>query len=213
MGVRTPQKFVVLAPDRTAGADIEAALGADMPGSQTIYCGVSLAEGLVRSREEGCDCAVVHMADGDPELISHVVSGFREFGVPVVCVVPESQREARLAAAAAGAAAIINDGGHPIHLSVAVMTVTDGGTWIPPDLAEAALRSVAPVSLSGQERRALVLYASGMTLESVARQMDITPNTVKHYLDRVRDKYTEVGIPSRTKVELHRIARLEGLLP
>jgi hypothetical protein len=43
--------------------------------------------------------------------------------------------------------------------------------------------------------------------------MEITPNTVKHYLDRVRDKYTAAGIAARTKMQLHQVARLEGLLP
>jgi DNA-binding NarL/FixJ family response regulator len=91
--------------------------------------------------------------------------------------------------------------------------VLDGGTWFPPDLAGVLLRSSDSVELSGQERRALVLYASGLTLEMVARRMDITPNTVKHYIDRVRDKYTAAGIAARTKVDLNRVARSEGLLP
>jgi hypothetical protein len=47
----------------------------------------------------------------------------------------------------------------------------------------------------------------------VARRMNITPNTVKHYLDCERDKYTRVGISARTKVQLNQVARKEGLLP
>jgi hypothetical protein len=43
--------------------------------------------------------------------------------------------------------------------------------------------------------------------------MGIASSTVKHYLDRVRTKYAEVGVHARTKLELHAIARAEGLLP
>jgi DNA-binding NarL/FixJ family response regulator len=58
-----------------------------------------------------------------------------------------------------------------------------------------------------------VLYASGMTQQMVARRMGIAPSTVKHYLDRVRQKYTDAGLVARTKLELHAIARREGWLP
>jgi DNA-binding CsgD family transcriptional regulator len=74
-------------------------------------------------------------------------------------------------------------------------------------------RTLTQVKLSEQERRALVLYASGLTQDVVARRMGITANTVKHYLDRVRDKYSNVGVRARTKLELHAVARAEGLLP
>lgn len=185
----------------------------DMSSAQIAYCGTSLAEGLGASDSGACTCAVIRLDDASTGGVSHAVTAFRERGVPVVYIAPESHADSRIAAAAAGAAAVVNDGVHPMSLSIAVMTVLDGGTWIPPDLVEATFRSMAPVSLSGQERRALSLYASGMTLDAVAQHMQITPNTVKHYLDRVRDKYTAVGFPSRSKVELHRIARLEGLLP
>lgn len=213
MGVRAPQRIVIVDSDVSEAAEIEAALCSDIPGAQIAYRGISLSEGLGASESEACTCAVVHLDDVGIQQVSQVVTAFRERGVPVVYIAPESHTQARLAAVEAGAAAVVNDGAHPMSLSIAVMTVLDGGTWIPPDLMEAAFRSLAPVSLSGQERRALSLYASGMTLDAVAQHMEITPHTVKHYLDRVRDKYTAVGFPSRSKVDLHRIARLEGLLP
>ena len=59
----------------------------------------------------------------------------------------------------------------------------------------------------------MTLYASVLTLDMVARRMDVSPNTAKHYIDRVRTKYTAAGIASRTKVELNTVARNEGMLP
>jgi hypothetical protein len=43
--------------------------------------------------------------------------------------------------------------------------------------------------------------------------MNVASSTVKEYLDRVRDKYTAVGIYARTKTQLYKQAREEGLLP
>lgn len=91
--------------------------------------------------------------------------------------------------------------------------VINGGPWAP----IAAMYRTGPkstsVQLSAQERRALVLYASGMTQDAVGRRMGIKACTVKHYLDRVRDKYSQAGHAPRTKLELHALARREGLLP
>ncbi len=67
-------------------------------------------------------------------------------------------------------------------------------------------------SLSPQERRALVLYASGLPLKTVARQLDISVETAKTYLTRVRDKYALAGREARTKIALHQRAVEDGLL-
>jgi len=67
--------------------------------------------------------------------------------------------------------------------------------------------------LSTREREALRLYASGLTMGSVARRLKISEGTAKGYLDRVRAKYDSVGRPARTKVELHERATEDGILP
>jgi len=67
-------------------------------------------------------------------------------------------------------------------------------------------------ALSPQERRALVLYASGLPLKTVARQLDISVETAKTYLTRVRDKYAHAGREARTKIALHQRAVEDGLL-
>ena len=42
--------------------------------------------------------------------------------------------------------------------------------------------------------------------------MEISPHTVKEYLDRVRAKYQQVGRPARTRTELYAEASRDGLL-
>jgi len=64
--------------------------------------------------------------------------------------------------------------------------------------------------LSIQEERALTLYASGLTLEDVATAMHVRPDTAKQYLDRVKRKYSAAGIPARTRLDLGRIAWVDG---
>ena len=77
-------------------------------------------------------------------------------------------------------------------------------------VADDALDAVP--QLSPQERRALVLYASGWPLKSVARQLDISVETAKTYLGRVREKYAQAGREARTKIALHRRAVEDGLI-
>jgi DNA-binding CsgD family transcriptional regulator len=62
-------------------------------------------------------------------------------------------------------------------------------------------REVRP-KLSARERDVLIAYASGMTLEAVARLVGIRLGTAKTYLGRIKAKYHEVGRPARTKLDL-----------
>ncbi|MEY3407206.1 MAG: hypothetical protein RL038_267, partial [Actinomycetota bacterium] len=99
-----------------------------------------------------------------------------------------------------------------VELKVALDNVLRGNQWMSADLAEHISNSINGVELSEQERKALTLYASGLTMEAVARRMNISENTAKYYIGRVRDKYQQAGIQARTKVELNRAARDAGLI-
>ena len=109
--------------------------------------------------------------------------------------VPKSENAAEIVRAVRAAA---RGEGH-VTPALAAMLVADGqGDTVP--------------ALSPQERRALVLYASGLPLKSVARQLDISVETAKTYLTRVREKYAIAGREARTKIALHRRAVEDGLL-
>jgi DNA-binding NarL/FixJ family response regulator len=205
--------FVVLDDHELVREGIQQRLAAEYPKATFTYSGDSLRSAIAASLSESCDCAVIDLDLGDGTPVAEVVSAFTARDIPVVVVSAMAKADVVEAALAAGASAFIAKKSSMKSLTKAVQIVLDGGTWFPPDLAGVLLRSSDSVELSGQERRALVLYASGLTLEMVARRMDITPNTVKHYIDRVRDKYTAAGIAARTKVDLNRVARSEGLLP
>jgi DNA-binding NarL/FixJ family response regulator len=213
MGLVDSPAHVVLDDHELVRDGMERQLTTDFPGARVVYSGDSLLDALKATATSQCDCAVVDLDLGDQTPVAETVSAFTARGIPVVVVSAMARPDVLQAAMAAGAQAFIAKRSSLRNLSMAVRTVLDGGTWFPPDLAGAVLRTSTSVELSAQEKRALVLYASGLTLEMVARRMEITPNTVKHYLDRVRDKYTAAGIAARTKMQLHQVARLEGLLP
>lgn len=131
-----------------------------------------------------------------------VVSGFADprrvresIAAGALGYVPKSETAAEIVRAVRAAA----DGAGHVTPALAAMLVTD----VPDDTAPA---------LSPQERRALVLYASGLPLKSVARQLDISMETAKTYLTRVREKYALAGREARTKIALHRRAVEDGLL-
>jgi DNA-binding NarL/FixJ family response regulator len=97
----------------------------------------------------------------------------------------------------------------------AIREVAAGQGWISHRLAyifatdDAADRPV----LSQQETRTLQLYATGMPMKSVAREMTISNETVKQYLGRVREKYARAGRAAPTKLELYHRAVEDGHLP
>jgi DNA-binding NarL/FixJ family response regulator len=57
-------------------------------------------------------------------------------------------------------------------------------------------------NLSERELQVVRLYASGMTLKSVAYELQLSKYTVKEHIDRARDKYSKVGRPVAGKSEL-----------
>ncbi|MEI6624401.1 MAG: response regulator transcription factor [Actinomycetes bacterium] len=96
----------------------------------------------------------------------------------------------------------------------AIDTVLGGEHWTSPDLAAVLANDDSPdrPCLGDRERRVLMLYASGLKMTSVARELGISPHTAKEYLDRVRDKYTAVGRPVGTKLDLYREAVRDGFI-
>ncbi|WP_183407915.1 response regulator [Nocardioides marmoriginsengisoli] len=94
----------------------------------------------------------------------------------------------------------------------AAWTVLGRGQWMTPELAAVMAGDAQRPALSDQEERALVLYASGLTLDAVAASLGVKRDTAKTYLDRVKAKYAGAGRPVRSKVDLNRVALTDGYL-
>ena len=214
--------FLVLEDHALVRDGVVERLAGTFPGSSLCYAGASLKEATRALRENQrslgagrrpCDCAIVDLDLGDGTSVAEVVSTIAGFKVPVVVMSAMAQADVLHAALTAGAVAFVTKRSSMSNLEHAVRTAMDGGTWISPDLASVLIKEESAIGLSEREQRALVLYASGMTLDMVANRMGVTTNTVKYYLDRVRKKFLDAGINARTKVELNAAARQQGLIP
>ena len=67
--------------------------------------------------------------------------------------------------------------------------------------------------LGPRERQVLSLYAAGLEIPEVGAQLYITENSVKEYLKRIRDKYTQVDRPAASKLDLFKRAVEDGIVP
>ncbi len=143
-----------------------------------------------------------------------VVRALVERGSSILVVSALADARTIRALLGAGVAGFVSKRESTDALAEAVAAVLRGETWTTPELAGVLASDDAPdrPSLSPQEHRALVLYASGLTLESVARRMEVKPGTVREYLARVRTKYASTGRPVRTKTDLYREAVRDGYL-
>ena len=144
-----------------------------------------------------------------------VASGYR---VLIVSTIPDTEHV--MATISAGASGYVTKNRDLVALADAIREVAGGGFALSPELAfvlSRDLRRERP-ALSPRELEVLGLYASGMTLDAVARRIGIAPGTARTHLARVKQKYAEVGRPAYTKLDLadrHREDRLDldGLPP
>lgn len=94
----------------------------------------------------------------------------------------------------------------------AIRTVLADGTWTSPEVAAVMVSGRQKPELSEAQERVLMLFASGMTLDSVARAMGISTGTASTHLKRARAKYAAVGRSAASRVDLYREARRDGLI-
>ncbi len=142
------------------------------------------------------------LADGSTPAAN--VRQLTEAGYPVLVMSVSHDREQILAAFTAGARGYVTKDNDLPALLGAIREIASGGTAFSPELAFACLRDSRPQrpQLSEREHQVLLAYASGMTLTQSARYVGIRPETARTYLERVKDKYQQVGRPARTKLEL-----------
>lgn len=193
---------------------LERSLLERIPNASIVYTGASLPDAEASLDNNAVDCAIVDLDLGDGRSAVEVVSTFTSRNVPVVVVSALGDMGVVQSAVIAGASAYVTKHSDSEDLVTAVTAVLNGENYMSPTFAGALVPvSTSRIVLSEQQQKALVLYASGLKLDTVARRMGVAPSTVKQYIDRVREKYTAAGKVARTKTDLYRIAREAGLLP
>lgn len=182
-------------------------------GSVTISTS-TVRETILTGRHIAGSCAILGTRRGDAtDRVVESIATLAMHGVDVLVLVDDPCAQSFEAATLAGAKGYLDKEASPAEFIRAVRLIATGRPCPPAHRLRNRERVSPRVRLSDQERRVLVLYVSGLTQDVVARRLGIAPNTVKHYLDRVRDKYNTVGVRARTKLELHALARTEGLIP
>ena len=184
-----------------------------LPTAKFVYAGASVEAALAAHAADPARAAIVDLDLGDDRSPIDVVGALVEASIPVLVVSAMGDPATVQQVMFAGADGFVSKRAEIAQLGEAIDAVLRGDSYVSPELAGAMVsKPASTVTLSEQEQKALVLYASGLKLESVARRMNVAPSTVKSYLDRVRDKYREAGIEARTKTSLYKVARDEGLL-
>jgi len=186
-----------------------------LPGTSFVYSGPSIRDARTLISHGPCDCVLLDPAAGGEgrEIQSVAEVAMSDAPLVVISGVSRDQQSAmERACLAAGAQAFLSKRHDTRRLVTAIRSVVqDDGAWILTAIDDD--EGPAGIRLSIQEQRALVLYASGLTVPQVALRMQLAPSTVKQYLDRVRDKSSQAGRAARTKTDLYRLARVQGLMP
>ncbi len=207
-----PARIVILEDHPMMRETLEARLVSSSGDIEITYSGPSTAEALAAAAGMQIACVILDLDLGDGSAFTENLSALADLQAPVVIVSATATPRAVQVALGRGVQAYVSKQSPAHEFTQAITAVLQGRTYLSTDLAAMLATSEAPVALSPQEQRALLLYSSGMKLDAVARRMEVSPGTAKEYIKRVRAKYAAAGRPVPTKVELYKAAQDEGLL-
>lgn len=143
-----------------------------------------------------------------PETVKRLIaSGFRVVLFSALASPPLARQMIQ-----AGVHGLIGKRDSEASILSALRAVLAGEWWVSPELAAVIAHDPKRPRLSDQEERALVLYASGLSIDAVATSIGVKPDTAKKYLQRVREKYAAVDRPLKSRLELSRTAAEDGYL-
>lgn len=154
------------------------------------------------------DLMVDRRPDPKPETVRQlVVAGFRVVLFSALASPPLARQMIR-----AGAHGLIGKQDSETKILAALRTIIAGEEWVSPDLAALIAQDAKQPKLSDQEERALILYASGLSIEAVSTSIGVKTGTAKKYLQRVREKYAAVDRPLASRLDWNRVAAEDGYL-
>jgi two-component system nitrate/nitrite response regulator NarL len=111
---------------------------------------------------------------------------------------------------AAGAHGYLTRDHDTAALARTLRAIAAGGTaWSPGPTRAPGVRGPGRPLLSEREHGVLMAYASGLTLDSAARSLGISPETARTYLKRAKAKYHQIGLPVYTKLDLAQQVRAD----
>jgi len=167
-------------------------------------------DGLLQALPGRCDVVLLNpllRADPDPAVnVRRLIAA----GHRVVIVDGSADLGMVARSLAAGAHGYLTRDHDAAALARTLRAIAAGGTaWSPgPARAPGATAPGRP-PLSEREHSVLMAYVSGLTLDSAARSLGISPETARTYLKRVKAKYHQIGLPVYTKLDLAQQVRAD----
>ncbi|MDE0572010.1 response regulator transcription factor [Demequina sp. B12] len=186
----------------------------DLIATTDDICIDACVETVAELPEVRLDLVVLDLRLADSSSPADNVSTIVKRGVPVLIYTGAEDRSLIQAAARSGAAGLVRKSAAPEELLDAIRTAASGGSVFSTDWA-AAIDSdseLPDAGLSEREAEVLAMYASGETAQTVARALGISRATVSDYVIRIRRKYSLVGRPATSRVDLFRRAIEDGLI-
>lgn len=178
------------------------------PDMNLLYDGANFLDVKEAIESNPITLAIVDLHLGDGHAPSEIVGFFTSRNIPVLVISALNNFESVKSAFFMGALGFVSKDSSIEDIGKAIVNVLAGREWISPVLSKALGQTNSITDrLSAQEKKAIILYASGLKLEVVARRMDVAPSTVKQYIDRAKEKFRSEGIQVSTKTDLYKILR------
>ncbi|MDD2819211.1 MAG: response regulator transcription factor [Candidatus Nanopelagicales bacterium] len=212
--MKTTPSFIILEDHPLVREALAERLVSHFRDMAMAYSGSSIEAALDHLEQSPVDCVILDLDLNDNNSPLNNILALVEYSSPVLIVSALGDSATIRSALAMGVKGYVSKQAESAQLIEAIEAILRGEEYTSPEVATALLSAKGPqVKLSDQERRAMVLYASGLKMTSVARQMGITAGTADEYIKRVRAKYRKSGIAVSTKTDLYRVAQSEGLIP
>ncbi len=177
-----------------------------------VVIGESSWAGLLGHPEFPVDVVVLDLNLDDSVSIGAKVRALSAAGSTTIVMSRHAEASSVHGAIRAGALAFVPKTESADELVRAIRAAAHGKRYENASLAGAlsgGLTSFDP-GLGRQELRAIMLYASGLSIRAVAGDMGTTEETVKSYIKRARRKYRDIGIDLGTKILLRSHGIREG---
>ncbi|GAB91029.1 response regulator [Gordonia rhizosphera] len=159
------------------------------------------------------DLALLDLRLGDGTSPITNIETLRQADIPTLVYTSGDEMFLVRQAASAGVMGVVRKNAREEELLAAMRRALSGDTVPGIDWAAAIDSDPGLVDLSPQLRRVLELYAAGESSARVARELDISAETVTDYVNRIRSRYTTAGRPAPTKTDLYKRAIEDGWLP
>lgn len=208
-----PIKYILLEDHPLYREGLKEYINRNFPTAISIYDGDNFLEAKSVATKDQPTIAILDLHLGDGRSPGEIVSHFASLGIPVLVISAVNNFESIKSAFAMGANGFVSKDSSTAQFGLAIKAVLRGDMWIAPHLSNAlvATKTISD-QLSPQEKKAVILYASGLKLDAVASRMDVASSTAKQYIDRAKQKFQLHGLNARTKTDMYRILRDDGYI-